>query len=300
VFNTHDSNNLISKLQIFKSDSGWIHAIWNEANPTGQGRGIYYSRGRIDTSEWSDPEKLADAESGLGTNTPAIIEYHSIVSAFYNLGGIICQRSNDAEKGWTSPKRVFSRHVGVNGALSLVVDSNDELHMFFGQRITGSPDIHGMWHSVFDGVNWSEPDAVVAGPQITDQARDKTFDPYEARAVVSQGNFILVTWRTDPGFEGGNGVWYSDKTLEAPELPIVILETVLPAVKTNPYQNHTSSNLQLTSIPSSIPTEGSPGELISPSLNDNTTSALQIAIIPALLLIALIIILKLITNHVHK
>jgi hypothetical protein len=159
---THNSDNLISGLKIFKSTTGLIHVIWNEITIGGQGRGIYYSGKKIGDIKWSDPVRLAEAESGYGTNTPAIIEYHGAVLAFYNLGGIIWQRTYDSEKDWTSPVQMFTRHVGVNGSLSLVVDGNDELHMFFGQRITGSPDIHGMWHSIFNGAGWSGPEAVVS------------------------------------------------------------------------------------------------------------------------------------------
>jgi hypothetical protein len=40
--------------------------------------------------------------------------------------------------------------------------------------------------------------------------------------VVSQGNTILVTWRTDL-LSKGNGVWYSYKQVDTPELPVIEL-----------------------------------------------------------------------------
>ena len=48
------------------------------------------------------------------------------------------------------------------------------------------------------------------------------FGPRSARAVVSNGNVILVTWGTD-GFQGTNGAWYSYKKIDAPELPTELL-----------------------------------------------------------------------------
>jgi hypothetical protein len=138
------------------------------------------------------------------------------------------QRSGDDGITWDAPSIIFPRHVGVNGEMSLVVDSNNELHLFFGQRITGSPDIHGMWHSMLTNNRWTEPEAIVKGPRVRDLVDRKGFDPNYARAVVSQGNVILVTWMTDPA-AGFNGVWYSYKRINAPELPLVKFPSLVEA-----------------------------------------------------------------------
>lgn len=217
----------ISQLHVTRSKSGWLHVIWDVYDIGGQGRGIYYSRSK-DGMDWSESLLLESAPEGLGTQTPAIIEYKDILYVVYNLTPkIMMRRSLDNGITWDDPVTMFSRHVGVNGSLSLVIDSNNELHLFFGQRISGNPDIHGMWHSVFLNGRWTEPDAVVKGPRIVDNAGYSGFDPYEAHAVVSQGNVILVTWRTDL-LSLGNGVWYSYQTLDAPQLPI----TPLPGSET--------------------------------------------------------------------
>ena len=81
------------------------------------------------------------------------------------------RRSTDNGVTWDDPVILFPRHIGVNGTPSLVIDSNDNLHIFFGQRIPGSPDIHGMWHSVCVDNRWTEPDAVVKGPREGAQVR---------------------------------------------------------------------------------------------------------------------------------
>jgi len=121
---------------------------------------------------------------------------------------------------------LFARHVGVNGSISSVVDGNNELHLFFGQRISGSPDIHGMWQSIYKNDRWTEPTAIVKGPRVWDLEGLTSFDPYEAHAVASQGDVILVTWITDPGERKNNGVFYSFATLNATESPVVPLPTV--------------------------------------------------------------------------
>jgi hypothetical protein len=296
IFYTDDPKNFVNELSSYRGDSGWYHVIWNEVTIGGQGRGIYYAKTGGDELDWMGPVRLAEAEGGYGTNTPAVLEYHNEILAFYNLGGKIWQRSAEGEGlSWSSPRQVFSRHVGVNGALSLVFDGNDELHMFFGQRITGSPDIHGMWHSVYRENIWSEPEAVVSGPAINDPNVEKNFDPFEARSVAVQGNVLLVTWRTDPGLKG-NGVWYSYKTLDIPELPIVSPE--MPSILS------TSTLISAAETTSQFPTSGSgsvvmsdvPNEKISPFLSDSPALMLIVSVIPVVLLASVIIIKNIFTH----
>lgn len=218
----------VYSLRVTKGRSGWFHSIWNVYNAAGQGRGIYYASYNPDNNKWNEPIQLAIALDGLGTQTPTITEHDNVLFAVFNLTPkISMRRSFDDGATWSDPVILFPRHVGVNGSLSLVTDSNDNLHLFFGQRITGNPDIHGMWHSLWVNNRWTEPDAVIKGPRVLDIEGYSGFDPYEARAVVSQGNVLLVTWRTDPGDIRDNGVWYSYAVLNAPELPIATLQSGL-------------------------------------------------------------------------
>jgi len=254
-FTVSDEPN-IDYLQVIKGQSGWVHAVWGVYDVGGQGRGIYYSNSR-DGYEWSEAVLLADATEGLGTHTPTIIEYNDRLFVLYNLPGKIKMRqSSDGGMTWDDPFNIFPRHVGVNGSLSLVIDGNNDLHLFFGQRISGSPDIHGMWHSVFLNNRWVEPEGIIRGPKILETENYNSFDPYEARAVVSQGNTILVTWRTDPGSKG-NGVWYSYKRVDAPESPVVQLPTSKIETVTSPEPTLADNITDLTPLPSDLPLEDS-------------------------------------------
>ncbi len=235
MFFTQSDRPNISRLDVIKSKSGKLHAIWGLYSVGGQGRGIYYA-GSEDGNQWSEPYRLAISEGGLGSQTPAIIEYKDSLIALFNLPPkIMMRRSTDGGKTWDAPAVLFPRHVGVNGSISPVIDGNDELHLFFGQRISGNPDVHGMWHSILEGNRWTEPNAVVKGPRIWDLEGLTSFDPYEARAVVSQGNVILVTWITDLGERKPNGVFYSYSVLDAPESPVVPLpDASIPVVSEAP------------------------------------------------------------------
>jgi hypothetical protein len=231
VFLTTSDKSNIDDLEVIRGQSGWLHAIWGVYDVGGQGRGIYYARSK-DGNEWSEPALLAAASEGLGTQKPTLIEYnHTLISLFIMPPKITMRRSIDNGETWDNPSIIFPRHVGVNGSLSLVIDGNNDLHLFFGQRITGNPDIHGMWHSTYRDNRWTEPDAIIEGPQVTDVVNHKSFDPFQARAIVSQGNTLLATWRTDPGLDG-NGVWFSYKSLNIPKLPVSQPATQPPQIVT--------------------------------------------------------------------
>jgi hypothetical protein len=223
-FVTKDNEPVITQLEVIRSKSGWLHAVWGVFDEKARGRGIYYANSK-DGNAWSEPVLLASAEEGFGTQTPAIIEYDDQLIILYNqFLKIMMQRSSDGGKTWDNPSIIFPRQIGVNGSLSLVIDSGNILHLFFGQRISGQPDIHGMWHSTYSKGRWQEPESVVKGPLVDDKVGRNSFDPFEARAVAMQGNTLLLTWRTE-STRIPNGVWYSYEGVDSPELPIVPLPT---------------------------------------------------------------------------
>lgn len=200
----------------FPGDADVVHLVWDVRDRGGNGRQIYYSNLKVAEKRWEVPVLLSEVETGYGILNPVIVEYESELIVAYS--GVVMQRSSDGGRNWTAPDKPFI-HTGVNGVMSFVVDSSNGLHLLWAQRITGSPDIHGVWHSVWQNGRWSDPEAVVSGPQVADFTGDKAFDPFDVRAVVSQGNVILTTWRSDPGLRG-NGIWFSYFILDSPELPI--------------------------------------------------------------------------------
>jgi hypothetical protein len=237
-----------------QGQSGWLHAVWSVNDISNHGQAIYYAKFNFGGRDWSEPLQLAETLGGIGTQAPRVIEHNdSLIVMYYEATGgkqnLI--RSMDVGQTWTDPIAPFP-HVGLNGPGDFVVDANDDLHYFWAQRITGSPDIHGIWHSVWQGNRWSEPEAVVSGPTVADQTGDKAFDPYDVQAVVSQGNILLVTWRSDPGLKG-NGVWYSFFETNAPELPLAGWPTLPKEVSTVSSSATPSIPAELTSVNQSEP-----------------------------------------------
>ncbi len=227
VFSTYTLTEKAFDFQIAYGASGAVHLVWNVTDLLGQNVGGYYAQmNNLQDQVWSQPMAL-DTQVGLGIAIPAVIEYEGSILILYNNGleGQVppvqwMLRSDDGGRTWSQPIHAFPTHIGRNGTISFVVDGANVLHVFFGQRTGGNegqPPTHGMWHSVWNN-GWGPLLPVVSAPQ------SESFDPYDARAVVSQGNVILLTWRTDPGRKD---VWpfYSTTTLDVAESPVVPLPT---------------------------------------------------------------------------
>jgi hypothetical protein len=235
--------------QLFPSDSklyfdpaGYFYTVWSVYDTNGHGVAVYFSRLNSGSLQWGNIQTIATG-TGLGTDLPDIIVYNGqVVMTYYNSNANTqwMVRSKDYGQTWTQPIQLSSMIIGRNGAASMVIDSNNILHSFFGGRIPGNPDIHGMWHSVWKGNYWSTPEAIISGPRVVDLTGDQGFDPTAPIAVVSQGNILLVTWRSDYGLKG-NGVWYSYEKLDSPaiteESPTSPLSSTAGPTETNPPES---------------------------------------------------------------
>lgn len=270
-------------LKLHRGESGLVHAIWDLRDRNGQGRKILYAQLEMTTWQWSEPVTLAETESGYGVLIPTVIEYQNELFAAYN--GVTIRRADIRGQQWSEPITPF-RQTGVNGIMSFVVDSNYRLHFLWAQRITGDPDLHGVWHSRWEGGGWTEPVPVVLGPMVPDLKGDKAYDPYDVRAVVSQGNILLATWRTDPG-NRGNGVWYAYQQLDTPELPLAALPTAAPTATPTP----TASPVPLRLSPTATPPVLASG--VAPVLQQRSGGPAQLlltALLPVILLVAVVLI----------
>jgi hypothetical protein len=233
LFSTYSLDNKVFDFDWHLGESGRLYAVWNVTNKNGQNVAGYYTKlEHLSEQKWTEPVEF-DKNVGLGIAVPAVTEYNGGVMLMYNNGleGAVAPvmwftQSRDGGNRFTDPMRPFPDHFGRNGVISFVEDGGRTLHVFWGQRIPGAYgenlDMHGMWHSTWDGGTWRPPEPVVSGPIST------TFDPYDARAVAVQGNVILVTWRTDPGRDVSS-TWYSSTALDLPELPVKPLPVPLHA-----------------------------------------------------------------------
>lgn len=222
IFYTYDSTRWPLGLKMYVDRHDHIHAVWAVVNSTGNSEAIYYTQLENEAAQWREPTLLSDStEMPFETDTPNVIVYHDELMVIYHYDQPTTRwlrRSSDGGVTWSEPVKAFPSHIGSNGPVTFVIDSSEILHVFFGERTGPHPADHGMWHSTWDGNQWRPPRAIVS-----DKVRDD-FDPSFARAILSQGNVILVTWMTDPG-KLERGTWYSYTTLAAPALPLQALPT---------------------------------------------------------------------------
>jgi hypothetical protein len=286
LFQVRDPSAIPYDLQTATDMLGNLHVVWAVNNESGLTDSIHYARLEAGQETWVQPVEIENL-GGIPAGTPALSEYNDELILIYHAinpeVGLTrhMRRSSDSGNTWSQRFSLFP-HVGSNGAASLVIDGNNVLHMFFGNRVTiGGQITHGMWHSVWQNGQWSPPQAIVSGPKQAD------FDPSDARAIVSQGDTILVTWMTDPGAIrlGTGGTYYSYTEVEAPMQPISAIPMPSPTLTSSPTEALISALVTtepaLTSLPDRALVDGDEAERTAGM--DSPAVALVVGIIPVVL-----------------
>lgn len=272
---------------LFLNDQQRLHAAWSEADASGNGQLLYYANLDENQTNWSTPVIIEEVRD-FSIYSPSLFEYGNELLLIYFNGSPTTRwlrTSRDHGNTWSNPERMFNNLIGSDRPVSLVKDSGGTLHAFFGNRTTSNPAFHGMWHSIYVNGRFNQPEAIVLGPPVGDSG-DEPFDPQFARAVVVQGNKILLLWRQDPVLRRSK-IWNSSITLDTPELPLFPLVFSRNDVTPQPTPSPTAIPLTPTPLPASIlqpPPTNPPGSALG--------GALLWAILPVALLVGVIMILR--------
>lgn len=237
LFLTFNADLSAFSLRLTSGPSQKIRAAWNVVTNLGVDEALYFASFDPQTARWSVPLELderIDLPEYFGPSFPVITDNGREIVVFYNGGNPVTGRavgagrpiqrsriSLDGGVTWSEPLDPFPFHVGRSGEHAIALDGNGTPHVLFIQRIESLDEkgkytiVGGIWHSMFQNNAWSNPDRFVT-----------TFAPHDVHAVIVQGNVMLAVWREDPGV-GANGIWYSYNILDAPELPVTPLATVL-------------------------------------------------------------------------
>ena len=265
------------------------HAVWSIIDDRATGQAVFYSRFVPEQQAWLPAVILAArAEDGFSTNWPSIISLNNEVFVMYQDGATPptkwMRRSPDGGKTWGFPSRPFAE-VGEYENPILLKDSLNRLHLILGNR-TLETEIHGMWHSQWNGEYWSGLTPIVSGPS------SDVFDPSAPQAVVSQGNVILAAWRNDVRVK--NGAWFSYTRLDSPEYPLEALPLSMPT----PTPNKLLSSSGAESTPtlprptSAVTTDPQPENASSSKIFSNPANLILLGTAPAILLVVVAILLK--------
>ena len=232
---TYASNLNAYSLRLTVGPTQKIRAAWNVVTSLGVDQALYFANFDSQKSKWDTPIKLDERVEKkpeyFGPSFPVIVDNGHEIVVMYNsgnpfsgrpvqAGGPITRMSMSFDDGvkWNGPLDPFPYHLGRSGENALTLDGNGTPHALFIQRIEEVNEgiyssLGGIWHSVFINGVWSNPDRIVTSVAA-----------HDVRAVISQGNVLLVIWREDPG-SGASGIWYSYSVLDEPELPVLPLST---------------------------------------------------------------------------
>ena len=286
-------------------ESGFYHAVWYVVDDLGHNISAHYSRYDLKDDKWDKPIDLAEGygiNEGMGISNIEVIEFKGQVFIMFNNGippsGVPPSQwflvSRDGGQTWEEPYRPFPQHVGRNGSIAFVVDSDENLHVLFADRIpifsNGQySSIGGVYHSVWLDDHWTYPDPVVDTSQGID-IQNGVFGGYDVRAVIVQGNKLLCLWRNDPGLQQ-LGVWFSYKILNSPEYSTELLPTV------DVNQNARSTSVSETENPTPTPVieiekTKNPQNIATNAHNSNFSSGIIVGIIFTFLLILVVFIYR--------
>lgn len=287
VFLTDSTSLWVAPIQGALDSQGRLHVMWTVVSKAGNGQAVYYARLEADHQHWSRPLTLQTVKGNdYEADWASIIPYNNELFVIYNYGlppHRWMRRSSDGGKTWTDPVIAFDSK-GEYGYPFLLIDSSNRLQVLFGNR-TSDDSLYGMWYNTWLGGHWDVGVPIVSGPLTPD------FAPTQPRAVISQGNVLLVTWRTDPGpTQNTNGIWYSYTSLDAPETPLQPLPN--PTLVSAPTETPPT-------LPDSTatPTRKAPASPVSSSapipVDDSPILPLALAVVPVLLLVLGVIVVSL-------
>ena len=235
VFLTYDSGLNAFSLSLTVGPDQSIRGVWNVVTNTGVDEALYFANFDSQNFAWETPveiDRRIDLPEYFGPSFPVIEDNGREILVVYNSGNPFLDRpvgagrpimrysiSLDDGVTWYEPIDPFLLHLGRSGENSMALDGSGNPHLLFIQRIETEDNdgkykiIAGIWHSIFQDGVWTNPDFLVT-----------TRPAHDVRTIVAQGNVLLAVWREDPG-SGKDGVWYSYKILDEPELPVVPLAT---------------------------------------------------------------------------
>lgn len=272
-----------SMVNLLVVNPGQVYASWTEWDGTGNGQAIYLARSLDSGATWEEPVLMAAREPDeyehdwlsltmLGENQ---------LAAIWEGGGRAYRQarySRDGGTSWSAPGRILPDLIGENGFAEFAYDSAGRLHLFVAQRGAG-PRIRstmiGLWHSVWDGADWSEPELIGGvNPMV-----------YPKVAIVG-GNRVVAAWYNDTV---GEIMVLTGEIGDAPSLAPQPWSTATPTPTATP------SPIALPATATAVPTRSTlaaasvpPSSHVSP----NPGIGVLVGVVPSFFVVAAVVLIQ--------
>jgi len=243
---------------------------------------------------WSDPVLFPLPERTNAQTTVASDNQGGVLVVWRttNYDKIFYSWSADQGITWSEPQTIpgiFARSFEDTpfDAYEMETDSAGRIHLVMvgrSRRPESRGDVVplGVYHLVWDGVEWSEPEAIAI------YSPDKGYPEYP-RLDISEGNRLHVVWFTRDMQFGGDlyQVWYSSALTDAPYQAPPPTPTATPTPLPTPTFTPTPTATPLPTVP---PSGGLPDGLYT---EHDELGQLALAALPVLFLILIVAIVRL-------
>lgn len=275
-----------------------VHLVWEAGSggSLGQLSGpteVVYAVSRDRGLTWSDPQDIgggrsSDASASAKNPAIAIDKQGRLIVAWLGTpeDALFYQISADLGQSWSAPVRI----PGIWGSwtvrdsrldsYSMAVDSDGNVHLVMAGRLQESLRTLGIYHFVWDGMSWSNPEAVVAP---NEQA------PQWPRIAVGLGNQLHVVWFmlnpaiSDPDADRGYDVYYSRGVSKSAAISPARYPTLAVQITPTPALPTTTPATPLPQLPMSTPSAN--WSSLSTEMDD--VAQLLLTIVPTAILLGL-------------
>lgn len=258
-----------------------IHLAWTKVQlPEGYPPlGAYYMRSNDFGETWTAPLEVAGKGYGESNVLVDGDTVHLVWHGRAGVGGTFYQSSADGGATWSSPARLLEG-AGMTRAPAMQVDSAGTLHL---AAISG------------DGLSYTyrTPDGW-ADPAVLDKTVQPGYEPHYPTLVLANGNRLFLFWGSQGDAEGTGAVRYAGRQTSAPYVEPQPIATVAPAATAGTAQTSTwaSPSVPAGQSPApATPTRWAPAGA-TPAPAANSSLGLVAGVVPAVLIIGLVFILK--------
>lgn len=284
------------RMQIQADDRDRLHVVWDHGSDwyTGLYDPQYgvYRRSDDGGLTWHDQRRLSvpgeavfGIAMGLTLEGNPLVVYRSAASQ-----AIYFQTSPDGGDTWSAPEAIPSvlARPAAESTLdrySMATDSANRIHLLvsgFPAYAPVQPARPQLFHLVWDGQSWSQPEVVMANADY----------PFWPRLIATNGNQLHAVWFTYSvqGGWGHRSIWYSTRQLDTPRIapnpPLPAPSATPPTAPSTPPAANQAATARPVAATRPVPGQRGASPPPSGELSTGWEVALALGLAPVALLLA--------------